>query len=109
MTIIDRQTLAQITTGATHVIERNGAEAYVYFETDSTAHMLLDDGETRCGTWRLTDTGYATNWDNGSAGTWSLERDADGVSYVDAARGIRLKMLGVLFGNPKGLPRRAAG
>lgn len=107
MTLLDQRTLADITTGATHVIERNGAEAYVYFETDSTAHMLLDDGKTRAGRWWLTETGYATDWDDGSAGNWSLERDSDGVSYVDAGRGIRLRLLGILFGNPRDLPRKA--
>jgi len=108
MPVLSKETLAEITTGATHVIERNGAEAYVHFETESIAHMLLADGEARSGTWRLTGTGYATAWDNGSEGNWSIERDAGGVTYVDTARGVRLPLLGILFGNPKNLARREA-
>lgn len=105
MTILTRQTLQHILPDTTHVLERNGKEAYVHLARDGSGHMLLEDGETRAGTWRMLDDGYATEWDTGDRGEWTLQSDTDGLAYVSRDGTQQVKMLGILFGNPKGLPR----
>ena len=107
MAILDQTSLKVLMAGTTHVLERNGKEAYVYFETGDVAHMLLDDGEARTGVWKLADGGYVVDWDNGTTGRWALDHEAGAVTYVNHNRDVRVKLLGVLFGNAKGLPRAA--
>lgn len=106
MTILLRNALEILIPGTTHVLERNGGEAYVYFEPEGAAHMLLDDGETRSGRWRLDDDGYVTDWDTGATGDWMLHHEEHGVTYVNRRNGVRFRMIGVLFGNAKSLPHR---
>lgn len=108
MAILDRATLAVLIAGTTHVLDRGGKEAYVHFASDDVAHMLLDDGEVRTGKWALTDDGYSVDWDNGSIGNWQLDHQNGAITYVNMDRDVRVKLLGVLFGNAKGLPRAAA-
>lgn len=91
----------------THVLDRNGEEAYVYFEAGDVAHMLLEDGETRTGNWKLNDHGYVVEWNTGAVGRWALDHEAGAIAYVNLDRGIRIKLRGILFGNAKGLPRAA--
>ncbi|WP_378944059.1 hypothetical protein [Mesorhizobium sp. ANAO-SY3R2] len=105
MAILDQAALAVLIPGTTHVLDRNGKEAYVYFETGDTAHMLLEDGETRQGKWRLAEGGYAVDWNNGAVGRWKIDHEAGAVTYINRDRDTRVKLLGILFGNAKGLPR----
>ena len=107
MTILQRNVLEILVPGTTHVLERNGKEAYVYFGQDGAAHMLLDDGEARTGRWRLCHDGYVTDWDTGVTGDWILHRERDGIVYVNRQNSTRFRMIGVLFGNAKDLPRQA--
>lgn len=107
MTILRRDALEILIPGKTHILERNGKEAYVYFEQNGSAHMLLDDGETRSGHWQLSDDGYVTEWDTGATGDWVLHHEEGGIVYVGRQSGNRLRMIGVLFGNAKELPRQA--
>lgn len=107
MTILDRSALQLLIPGMTHVLDRNGEEAYVYFEAGDVAHMLLEDGETRTGVWKLTDHGYVVEWNTGAVGRWALDHEEGAITYVNLDRGIRVKLRGILFGNAKGLPRAA--
>lgn len=107
MAILDRSALELIVPGTTHVLDRNGKEAYVYFEQGETAHMLLEDGETRIGEWKLADGGYVVEWDNGAVGRWKIDHEAGAVTYINMDRDVRVKLIGVLFGNAKNLPRAA--
>jgi len=101
--ILTGDTLQFVLSEKTHVVERNGKEAYVYLAGDGTGHMLLDDGERRHGTWHRLDDGYATNWDGGQKGEWTLVSEPQGMAYASRDGKMRLKMLGILFGDAKGL------
>ena len=103
MTRLSGDILHVLVPGTTHLIERNGAEAAVYLATDGSGHMRLEDGEVRKGRWRLLDDGYATEWDGGQTGDWVLERSGNGLHYVSRDGKVRLKMLGILFGDARGL------
>lgn len=107
MAIVKGNALAMLMAGTTHVLDRNGKEAYVYFEDGGVAHMLLEDGETRKGAWELLDDGYVVDWDNGAVGRWKLDHEAGSVTYINQDRDARVKLIGVLFGNAKDLPRTA--
>jgi hypothetical protein len=108
MTALKKESLAILIPGTTHVLERNGKEAYVYFENEGAAHMLLDDGETRSGRWRMLDDGYVTDWDTGVTGRWTLDHEPGSVTYVNRDNAVRFRMIGVLFGNAKNLPGQQA-
>lgn len=108
MAILDRNTLAVIIPGVTHVLDRNGKEAYVYFDTGDTARMLLEDGETRTGRWKLVDGGYVVDWDTGAVGRWKLDHEAGSVTYINRDREARVKLIGILFGDAKGLAREVS-
>lgn len=105
MPALKRKMLEVLIPGMTHVIERDGKEAFVYFENAGSAHMLLDGGETRSGQWRILDESYVVEWNNGVIGRWQLEHEPGCVTYASQDRDLRLKMIGVLFGNPHSLPR----
>ncbi|EKF18540.1 hypothetical protein [Nitratireductor pacificus] len=105
MTILTRDSLQYFIPDTTHVLERGGGEAFVYLKADGTGHMLLDTGETRSGTWRLLDDGYATQWDGGQKGDWMLDATAEGITYVSRDGDQRVKLRGILFGNAKNLPQ----
>ncbi|MBT1155585.1 hypothetical protein J1C56_08260 [Aminobacter anthyllidis] len=107
MANLDQSALSVLVPGTTHVLDRNGKEAYVYFETGEVAHMLLEDGESRKGVWKLADGGYVVDWDNGVTGRWALDHEAGAVTYINLDRDVKVKLLGILFGNAKGLPRAA--
>lgn len=107
MAILDQASLRVLIAGTTHVLDRNGKEAYVYFETGNRAHMLLDDGETRKGSWALAEGGYVVDWNNGAIGRWTLDHEAGSITYVNQDRDVRVRLAGILFGNAKGLPRAA--
>lgn len=112
MAQLDAATLAVLIAGQTHVLARNGGEAYVYFGAGGDAHMLLDDGERRTGHWRLADGGYVSQWDNGTGATWELDYSPGSLTYVSRERNMRVPMIGILFGDAKGLaaadPRQGA-
>lgn len=108
MAILDRTSLNVLIPGTTHVLDRNGKEAYVYFETSDRAHMLLDDAETRQGTWALAKGGYVVDWDNGATGRWTLEHEAGAITYVNQDKDLKVRLIGILFGNAKSLPRNTA-
>jgi len=103
MAHLDATTLSILIPGQTHVLERNGNEAYVYFNTNGDAHMRLDDGESRRGHWRLLDGGYATDWENGVTGSWLIDHEPGTMNYINRDNAVRFRMLGVLFGDAKGL------
>lgn len=105
MTILTRENLQFLIPGTTHILEHNGADAFVYLGQDGKGHMLLNTGETRSGSWRLLNDGYATHWDGGQKGDWMLDATADGLFYVSRDGSQRLKLHGILFGNAKNLPQ----
>lgn len=107
MTLLDQETLQFILPDTTHILERNGQDAYVYLRRDGACHMLLDTGETRTGKWRVIDHGYATEWDGGQKGDWTLEATDEGIAYVSRDGKQSLKMRGILFGDAKNLSRQA--
>jgi hypothetical protein len=104
---LSQETLGLLVAGTTHVLERNGKEAYVYFEPGGESHMLLEDGEPRRGRWQLDEGGYTARWDNGATGRWAIEGEPGSFTYVNRDSAARVKLLGVLFGNSKSLPRQA--
>ncbi|MER8390009.1 hypothetical protein NKG60_28955 [Mesorhizobium sp. M1428] len=108
MAALQKETLAMLIPGMTHVLERNGKEAYVYFESEGDAHMLLDDGEARSGRWWMLDNGYVADWDTGATGRWTLDHEPGSVTYVNRDNAVRFRMIGVLFGNAKNLPPQQA-
>ena len=107
MSSLAQENLSILIPGMTHVLDRGGKEAFVYFETGGTAHMLLETGETRSGTWQIQDDGYVAEWNTGAVGRWTIEHAPGELTYVNRDSAVRMKMRGVLFGNPQGLPRKA--
>jgi hypothetical protein len=103
MTALSTDMLELLTRNKTHVIERNGKEALVYLAADGTGHMRLDDGETRSGKWHMIENGYATEWDGGQKGEWQLQITDAGFDYTSRDGKMRLKMLGILFGDARHL------
>jgi hypothetical protein len=82
MTILNRDTLAIIMVGTTHVIDMGGKNAFVHYETADRAHMLLPDGTRFHGAWTLLDDGYKVEWKDGPTGAWKLDHTPGGRSTM---------------------------
>ena len=86
MAILRKDTLRIIMVGATHVIDMGGKTAFIHYETEETAHMLLPDGTRFDGSWSLLDDGYRVEWTNGPTGSWKLDYNPGAIDYVDCDR-----------------------
>ena len=103
MTILNRDTLAIIMVGTTHVIDRGGKNAFIHYETDDRAHMLLPDGTRFHGIWTLLEDGYKVEWADGPAGSWKLEHTTGAIDYVDATGTVRGRISRIDFGDSASL------
>ncbi|CDX61170.1 conserved hypothetical protein [Mesorhizobium plurifarium] len=103
MTILNRDALAIIMAGTTHVIDMGGKNAFIYYETDDRAHMLLPDGKRYHGVWTLLDDGYEIEWTDGPTGSWKLDHTPGAIDYVDATGAARGRISRIDFGDPQRL------
>lgn len=105
MKILERDTLEAMLPGATHRLDMGGVEAVIYYEDASRAHMLLPEGKSYSGDWRLHDDGYSVDWTNGPSARWKLGRAEDGIHYIDAEGTSRARLTGIDYSNAAGLPK----
>ena len=103
MTILNRDTLAIIMVGTTHVIDMGGKNAFIHYETEDRAHKLLPDGTRFHGLWTLLDDGYKVEWKDGPAGAWKLDHTPGAIDYVDATGASRGRISRIDFGDPQRL------
>lgn len=103
MTILDRNTLAVIMIGTTHVIDMGGKDAFIHYENENRAHMLLPDGTLFHGLWTLLDGGYKVEWKDGPTGSWKLDHSPGAIDYVDANGAVRGRISRIDFGDPVSL------
>jgi hypothetical protein len=84
MIVTDKTALGLLLTGATHYLQLDPqTEAAIYYETASRAHMSIAGGVRRTGTWRLTDTGYHVDWENGPSAGWQIDVEPGRIGYRD--------------------------
>lgn len=105
MSILEKDTLAIIMAGTTHVLDMGGKQAIIYYQNDRDAHMLLPDGVAYSGKWRLLDDGYAVDWNDGPSGTWKLDHRQNSIAYLDGGGTRRADIAAIEFGNSRNLPR----
>jgi hypothetical protein len=103
MTILNKDTLAIIMIGTTHVIDMSGKSAFIHYETANKAHMLLPDGTRFHGRWDLLDDGYKVEWTDGPVGSWKLDHTPGAIDYVDATGTVRGRIARIDFGDPASL------
>ena len=103
MTILNKDTLAIIMIGTTHVIDMGGESAFIHYETAEKAHMLLPDGSRFHGQWALLDDGYKVEWADGPAGAWKLDHRPGAIDYIDATGAVRGRISRIDFGDPASL------
>ncbi|MEO5758137.1 MAG: hypothetical protein ABIQ51_14910 [Mesorhizobium sp.] len=103
MTILNKETLAIIMAGTTHVIDMGGKNAFIHYETGERAHMLLPDGTRFHGQWRLLDDGYKVEWQDGPTGVWKLDHAPGAIDYVDATGAARGRVSRIDFGDTASL------
>ena len=103
MTILNKDTLAIIMIGTTHVIDMGGKSAFIHYETRTRAHMLLPDGTRFHGLWTLQDDGYEVEWQDGPTGAWKLDHTPGAIDYVDATGTVRGRISRIDFGDPASL------
>jgi len=99
MAILKRNALQLIMIGATHVVDMGGKSAFIYYETQEKAHMLLPDGTRFDGRWNLLDDGYSVEWINGPTGSWKLDHQPGAIDYVDATGTVRGRISRIDFGD----------
>ncbi len=105
MAILNRDLLAVIMLGATHVIDMGGKEAFIYYENQRKAHMLLPDGTRFDGDWSLLDDGYRVEWKQGPSGSWKLDHTPGAIDYLDETGVARGRISRIHFGDSAGLAR----
>ena len=98
MAILRKDALRIIMVGATHVIDMGGKSAFIHYETEEKAHMLLPDGTRYDGSWSLLDDGYRVEWNNGPTGSWKLDHKPGAIDYVDATGAVRGRVSRIDFG-----------
>jgi hypothetical protein len=98
MAILGKDTLRIIMVGATHVVDMGGKSAFIHYETETTAHMLLPDGTRYDGSWNLLDDGYRVAWTNGPTGSWKLDYTPGAIDYVDTTGTVRGRVSRIEFG-----------
>lgn len=103
MAILKRDALQLIMIGATHVVDMGGKSAFIYYETQDRAHMLLPDGTRYDGRWGLLDDGYRVEWTNGPAGSWQLDHRPGAIDYIDATGTVRGRIARIDFADSAGL------
>lgn len=103
MTILNKDALAIIMIGTTHVIDMGGKNAFIHYETADRAHMLLPDGTRHHGHWTLLEDGYKVEWKDGPAGSWRLDYTPGAIDYVDATGATRGRISSIDFGDPQHL------
>jgi len=103
MSILDRNALCAIMPGATHVLDMGGRQAFLYYEDERRAHMLLPDGTRRHGEWRLTAEGYEVDWRDGPHAAWKLDRRPAGIDYLDTTGTARARLTRIDFADSAGL------
>ncbi|RWK07476.1 hypothetical protein [Mesorhizobium sp.] len=99
MTILNKDTLAIIMVGTTHVIDMGGKSAFLHYENADSAHMLLPDGTRFHGVWTLLDDGYKVDWTDGPSGAWKLHHTPGAIDYVDATGATRGRISRIDFGD----------
>jgi hypothetical protein len=99
MAFLRKDTLRIIMVGATHVIDMGGKTAFIHYETEKTAHMLLPDGTRYDGDWSLLDDGYRVEWTDGPTGSWKLDHTPGAIDYVDATGAVRGRVSRIEFGD----------
>ena len=71
--------------GNTHYIDVGKDQpAIIYYEDEDSAHMRFPNGKSVEGVWRMTESGYYVDWENGPAGEWRIARDQGRMFYVDS-------------------------
>lgn len=99
MAILTKDTLSLIMPGTTHVIDMGGASAFIYYENDRDAHMLLPDGTRFHGRWRLNDDGYEVAWKDGPTASWRLDHRPGEIDYLDPSGAARGRLARIEFGD----------
>ena len=99
MAILKRNVLQLIMIGATHVVDMGGKSAFIYYETQDKAYMLLPDGTRFDGRWNLLDDGYRVEWTDGPTGAWQLHHQSGAIDYVDATGAVRGRISRIEFGD----------
>src|SRR5687768_1831575 len=99
MTILHKDALRIIMVGTTHVVDMGGKTAFIYYESEERAHMMLPDGTRFDGRWSLLDDGYRVAWTNGPTGSWKLDHQPGSIDYVDSAGSVRGRISRIEFGD----------
>jgi hypothetical protein len=103
MALLKKDALSLIMLGATHVIDMGGKSAFIYYENERAAHMLLPDGTRYHGRWTLADDGYSVAWTNGPTGSWKLDHRPGAIDYLDATGTARGRISRIDFGDTANL------
>ncbi len=105
MDFLTPSTLAVLMIGATHYVDIGAPQdAVIFYENETVAHMVLPDGASFTGNWRLTEDGYAVAWRDGPSGTWKLSYSPGRIGYVNGEGQDFGPISRIVFGNPEVLP-----
>lgn len=101
--IVDNTLYVTVPAGAPGAPE--GGVAPIFYAKDGFASAQLPAGLKLVGTWKLSDTGYCVDWDNGPKNSCSILRRAeDSFLIVDQKTGDpRGQVYSIATGNPENL------
>jgi len=83
----------------------DGSVAPIFYGTDGSAVAQLPDGPKLIGDWKMADTGYCIDWDNGPKNSCSsISREAEGFAITDVKTGVpRGQVFTIATGNAENL------
>lgn len=110
---LDQNQLSVLVTGNTLYVTMpagapgapEGGVAPIYYSDDGSAAALLPAGLKLVGTWKMADTGYCIDWENGPKNSCStIGRSDESFVIMDAASGDpRGQVFTIATGNPENL------
>jgi hypothetical protein len=104
MIVTDKTALTVLLTGATHYVQLSPeSEAVIYYETAERAHMAAPGGRRMTGAWRLTDTGYHVDWQDGPSAGWQIDVEPGHIAYRDMEGVERGRVSRIVPGDAAGL------
>ena len=102
MGILENIVLSVLLIGNTHYVDvGQEADAVIYYESTSVAHMTLPGQDAWRGVMKLNDSSYHVAWEDGPEGEWKIRHEDGAFIYVGPDGADAGTVTKIVPGNPE--------